>query len=139
MFVIISFCFSIALTVSSILKLQTKLKKFISTHFLCSTYTVGEVLCLPGPQEVLLEQEVVLCAPRKACWLGAAVRSGVVAGVGVPRLRKQLLSLGLNAVRELVVWVWWKGAVGRTFQAEGRVRRPQGPTAGRQGWRAVSE
>lgn len=38
-------------------------------------------------------------------------------------MRRWLLSLGLNAVRELVVWVWWKGGVGGTFQSEERVRR----------------
>lgn len=63
---------------SSILKLQTELKKFIFTHFLCSTYTFGEVFSPPGPQEVLLEQEAVLSVPCKACWLGAAVGSGVL-------------------------------------------------------------
>ena len=47
--------FLIALLGSSILKLKTKPKKFVFTHFICHTYEVDELLSPPGSQEALLE------------------------------------------------------------------------------------
>lgn len=121
------FCFLIALLGSSILKLKTKPKKLVFTHFVCSTYELGELLSSLGPQKVLLEPGRGPLLPLSlGCW-EKHFKWGVQ---DVPHLRTWLLSTGLKEVREL--WIWGYSGVGRTFQAERRTRK-KGPKAQQQG------
>lgn len=111
---------------SSILKLKTKPKKVMFTHFICSTYELGELFSSPGPQKVLLEPGRGPLLPLSlGCW-EKHFKWGVQ---DVPHLRTCLLSIGLKEVREL--WIWGYSGVGRTFQAERRTRK-KGPKAQQQ-------
>lgn len=60
----------------------------------------------------------------------------------MPHSRKWLLTIGFKQVRKLILWIWGSGGLGRTFQAERRVRRKVLKTQQQDlpwDWRRVSE